>query len=132
MTTSTLPEITKRREVPQRTAASSRAIRGLSWRFVVSCLLLFGIATPLSAATISATPSDYQTKLAALNPGDTLQLAGGTYTNRLVIHGLHGNSGAWITIEGPATGTPATFNGVSGNNTVSLKDCSFIEIKNLT
>ncbi|MCB9896001.1 MAG: putative Ig domain-containing protein [Planctomycetes bacterium] len=95
-------------------------------------LLIALAAAPLTGATISATPSDYQTKLAALNPGDTLQLAGGTYANRLVINGLHGNSGAWITIEGPASGTPATFNGVSGNNTVSLKDCSYIEIKNLT
>ncbi|MEZ5991722.1 MAG: putative Ig domain-containing protein [Planctomycetota bacterium] len=132
MTISQRPETTKAREVPQRTAASSRAIRGLSWRFVVGCLFLFGITTPLSAATISATPSDYQAKLTTLNPGDTLQLAGGTYTNRLVINGLHGNSGAWITVEGPGSGTPATFNGVSGNNTVSLKDCSYIEIKNLT
>lgn len=95
-------------------------------------LLIALLAAPLTAATVSATPSDYQTKLAALNPGDTLQLAGGTYTNRLVINGMHGNSGAKISIEGPATGTPATFNGVSGNNTVSLRDCSYIEIKNLT
>ncbi|MCA8914740.1 MAG: putative Ig domain-containing protein [Planctomycetes bacterium] len=95
-------------------------------------LILVVAATPLAAATINATPADYQAKLAALNPGDTLQLAAGTYTNRLVINGLHGNSGAWFTIVGPASGTPATFNGVSGNNTVSLKDCSYIEIKNLT
>lgn len=94
-------------------------------------VLLALIATPLTAATVQGNPSNYTTQLAALNPGDTLQLAAGTYTNRLVINGMHGNSGAWITIEGPTTGT-ATFNGVSGNNTVSLRDCSYIEIKNIT
>ncbi|MBZ0137338.1 MAG: Ig domain-containing protein [Planctomycetes bacterium] len=94
-------------------------------------LLISFVATPLSAATLSGNPGNYTTQIAALNPGDTLQLAAGTYTNRLVLNGLHGNSGAWITIEGPATSV-ATFNGVSGNNTVSLRDCSYIEIKNIT
>ncbi|MCB9932352.1 MAG: putative Ig domain-containing protein [Planctomycetes bacterium] len=88
-------------------------------------------AAPLSAATINANPADYSAKVAALNPGDVLQLAAGTYTNRLVINGLHGTAGGWITIQGPATGT-ATFNGVAGNNTVSLRDCSFIAIKGIT
>lgn len=95
-------------------------------------LVLFALlATPLSAATLQGNPSNYTTQLAAMQPGDTLQLAAGTYTDRLVINGMHGNSGAWITIEGPTTGT-ATFNGVSGNNTVSLRDCSYVEIKNIT
>jgi len=94
-------------------------------------LLIALLATPLSAATLQGNPSNYTTQLAALQPGDTLQLATGTYTNRLVINGMHGSAGSWITIEGPATGT-ATFNGVSGNNTVSLRDCSYIEIKDIT
>lgn len=95
-------------------------------------LLLLALLSPaLCAATLAGTPANYQTQLAALQPGDTLQLAAGTYTNRLVLNGKHGNAGAWITIEGPAAGT-ATFNGVSGNNTVSLRDCSYIAIKNIT
>jgi len=94
--------------------------------------LFFAVLTaPLSAATLAGTPANYTTQIAALAPGDTLQLAAGTYTNRLVLNGKHGNSGAWITIEGPGSGT-ATFNGVSGNNTVSLRDCSYIVIKNIT
>ncbi|MBE7490616.1 MAG: putative Ig domain-containing protein [Planctomycetes bacterium] len=93
-------------------------------------LLALLIAPALHATTINADPSNYTTLLATLTPGDTLQLAAGTYTNRLVINGLHGNSANWITIQGPATGT-ATFNGVSGNNTVSLRNCSYIAIRNI-
>jgi nitrous oxidase accessory protein NosD len=95
-------------------------------------LVLLCLASPLVATTYSGTPANYTTLLAGLVAGDTLNLAGGTYANRLVINGLNGTSGAWITIEGPTTGTPATFNGVSGNNTVSLRNCSFIAIKNIT
>lgn len=94
-------------------------------------MILLLLAPALHAAVLQGNPSNYQTQLAALQPGDTLQLQAGTYTNRLVINGKHGNSGGWITIEGPASGTPATFTGVSGNNTVSLRDCSYIAIKNL-
>ena len=94
-------------------------------------LIMLALAAPLSAATLQGNPGNYTTQLAALAPGDTLQLAAGTYTNRLVINGMAGNSGAMITIEGPASGV-ATFNGVSGNNTVSLRNCSFIAIKNIT
>lgn len=93
--------------------------------------MLLALAAPLSAATLNGNPSNYTTQLAALQPGDTLQLAAGTYTNRLVINGMNGTSTDWITIEGPASGT-ATFNGVSGNNTVSLRNCSYIAIKNIT
>jgi Synergist-CTERM protein sorting domain-containing protein len=94
-------------------------------------LILIALAAPLSAATLQGNPSNYTTQLAALQPGDTLQLAAGTYTNRLVINGMDGTSADWITIEGPTSGT-ATFNGVSGNNTVSLRDCSYIAIRNIT
>jgi len=94
-------------------------------------LLLAMLITPaLHAAMINATPANYTTQMATLAPGDTLQLAAGTYTNRLVINGLAGNAANWITIQGPATGT-ATFTGVSGNNTVSLRNCSYIAIKNI-
>lgn len=95
-------------------------------------LVLLCLASPLAATTYNATPANYQTLMAGLVAGDTLNLAGGTYANRLVINGLNGNSNAWITIQGPTSGTPATFNGVSGNNTVSLRNCSFIAIKNIT
>lgn len=93
-------------------------------------LLALILAPALHAATINATPANYTTQLATLAPGDTLQLAAGTYTSRLVINGLHGNAANWITIQGPASGT-ATFTGVSGNNTVSLRNCSYIAIKNI-
>lgn len=118
----------KNREVPLSPGVRI-LLRGPLRSFAVALLAL--LAAPLGAATINANPADYSAKVAALNPGDVLQLAAGTYTNRLVINGLHGNAGAWITIQGPATGT-ATFNGVAGNNTVSLRDCSFIAIKGIT
>jgi hypothetical protein len=65
-------------------------------------------------------------------PGDTLQLAAGTYLSGLTISGMNGLPGAPIEIRGPLTGTPATFNGRSCCNTVSLSNSSYITIRNLT
>jgi hypothetical protein len=52
---------------------------------------------------VSANPSNYQALLATLKPGDTLNLAPGTYP-RLNIKGLSGTPDQWITITGPPSG----------------------------
>ena len=71
-------------------------------------------ATGLRAGTINANPSNYQTLVNGLNPGDTLNLAAGTYP-LLFISGINGTAVAPITIQGPASGSPAVITVDSGN-----------------
>ena len=96
--------------------------------------LLFSLLSGASAraTTYSGDPSNYLTLLASLQPGDTLQLAGGTYTGLLQIDGLNGNPCEWITIEGPSSGTPATFPANSCCNTAELTNASYLALVNLT
>src|SRR5688572_33412829 len=67
--------------------------------------------------TIQANPSTYKNLLTTLQPGDRLLLAPGTYTQQLRIGNKNGQPGKCIVIEGPATGTPALFNGSNTFNT---------------
>src|SRR5687768_45664 len=87
-------------------------------------------AAPLR--TIQATPSNYRSLIAGLLPGDRLQLAAGTYTQGLPLHNKHGEPGKCIVIEGPASGSPALFTGSDSWNVVSLKDSSYIAVRNLS
>ena len=87
-------------------------------------------AAPLR--TINATPADYRSKIAALIPGDRLLFAAGTYTQGLPIHNKHGEPGKCIVFEGPASGAPALFTGSDSWNVVSLKDSSYIAVRNLS
>ncbi|HEX8411024.1 MAG TPA: hypothetical protein VF883_19330, partial [Thermoanaerobaculia bacterium] len=86
-------------------------------------------AAPLR--TINATPSNYRSLIAGLIPGDRLLFAAGTYTQGLPIHNKHGQAGKCIVFEGPASGSPALFTGGTWN-VVSLKDSSYIAVRNLT
>ena len=102
-------------------------------RFAAALGALFGawlVCGSASAAEVPADPSDYQEKLGALQPGDTLVLAAGEYP-RLTISGLHGTSDAWIRITGPESGDPAIITSDSCCNTVQLYDSSYIEIAHL-
>ncbi len=92
------------------------------------------LVAPASAAagTKTADPSTYTTALSTLKPGDTLQLAAGTYTSGLNLTGLNGTAAAWITISGPASGAPAVFEGRSCCNTVELKSSSYVAVKSIT
>ncbi|HYI10143.1 MAG TPA: PPC domain-containing protein [Thermoanaerobaculia bacterium] len=87
-------------------------------------------AAPLR--TINATPSNYRSLIAGLIPGDRLLLAAGTYTQGLPIHNKHGQPGQCIVFEGPASGSPALFTGSDSWNVISLKDSSYIAVRNLT
>ena len=80
---------------------------------------------------IPANPINYRNLLANLQPGDTLQLEAGTYTQGLPIDNLHGTVGQPVVIAGPNSGPRAIFTGRSCCNTVSLRDSSYIEIRNL-
>ncbi|MBK8995908.1 MAG: hypothetical protein IPM35_09200 [Myxococcales bacterium] len=96
---------------------------------VVLCVLSLSFSA--RAADVPATPADYTSKLSGLGPGDTLKLAPGDYTKGMNLFNLHGAAGSPIVIEGPASGAPARFLGVSGKNTIDIRDASFITIKNL-
>lgn len=98
---------------------------------VVGLVSVMLLAAQAHAAVVPADPGNYQDLLATLQPGDTLELAAGTYT-RLTIDGLHGTADAWITITGPATGEPAIVVGESCCNTVQLYDSSFVVVRDLT
>jgi hypothetical protein len=86
-------------------------------------------AAPLR--TIQADPSNYRSKIAGLLPGDRLLLAAGTY-GHLPLHAKHGEPGKCIVIEGPASGSPALFTGSDSWNIISLKDASYIALRNLS
>ncbi len=83
------------------------------------------------ARTIQATPSNYRTLVTGLRPGDRLLLAAGSYTQGLRLHGLNGQPNNCIVIEGPASGSPAAFLGSDAFNTVSLKNSSYLIVRNL-
>ncbi|HEX2206754.1 MAG TPA: PPC domain-containing protein [Longimicrobium sp.] len=86
-------------------------------------------AAPLR--TIQANPSNYRSLIAGLIPGDRLLLAAGTY-GHLPLHNKHGEPGKCIIIEGPASGSPALFMGSDSWNIISLKDASYIALRNLS
>jgi hypothetical protein len=81
--------------------------------------------------TIQANPSTYKNLLTTLQPGDRLLLAPGTYTQQLRIGNKNGAPGKCIVIEGPATGSPALFNGSNTFNTISLVNVSYLVFRNL-
>jgi hypothetical protein len=83
------------------------------------------------AGAVDANPATYQAAVAALQPGDTLNLAAGTYAHDLAVSGLNGSAGAWITIVGPADGS-AVFTADDSTNTVEITGSSFVAIANLT
>ena len=107
-----------------------RLYRGFACGFFIgvafACLIESAYAT-----VYSVDPRSYFERLAQLKPGDRLQLAPGTYRDGLSINGIHGSDEEPIVIEGSTSGAPTVFQGVSGRNTVSLRNASFVVIKNL-
>src|SRR4026209_170922 len=84
-----------------------------------------------SAHAVAAAPSNYDSLLPTLKPGDTLNLAAGTYTGGLDITGLHGTDAAWITIAGPTSGPAAVFEGNACCNTVEIVDSTCVAIQTI-
>jgi hypothetical protein len=95
-------------------------------------LLLWGARG--HAADVQAGPSDYRSKVSALQAGDTLHLAAGVYADLLSVSGRHGRADAWITITGPESGAPAVFEADPGPccNTIEISDSSYVVLRNLT
>lgn len=84
-----------------------------------------------SGMVIDADPSNYRELLPTMAPGDVLRLAAGTYDQGLPITAMNGSPGACFVIEGPAAGAPAVFTGSSSRNTVSIRDSSYVVVRNL-
>lgn len=98
-------------------------------RGFLAALLLPAMA---SATVYQGNPGNYLALLDQLQPGDTLQLAAGTYRDQLQISDLHGAPGAYITITGPQSGAAAVFLADNCCNTVQLDDVSWLEVSHLT
>src|SRR5262245_27656543 len=91
-------------------------------------------AASASATVIDATPASYARLIGTLKPGDTLNLAAGTYP-LLRREGVNGTASARITIQGPSSGAPAV---ISINrlapaccNVIQLENTSFLTLKQL-
>ncbi len=89
-----------------------------------------GGAAPLR--TLQANPSNYRSVISTVIPGDRVQLAAGTYTQGLNLWNKNGQPNKCIVVEGPATGSPALFQGSDVFNVVSFKDSSYLVVRNLT
>lgn len=104
--------------------------------FVGAALTLVAtlVSTVARAAEVAADPSNYRDLLGTLQPGDTLQLAAGSYTDTLPISSVNGSESAWITITGPESGEPAVIVADPGPccNTVEISDSSYLVIRKLT
>jgi hypothetical protein len=83
----------------------------------------------VTARIIPATPATFETKVPDLLPGDSLQLAAGTYTTPLTINGLNGTAAKPIVIRG--AGNATLFTADDCCNTISLRKSSYIVIKNM-
>ncbi len=81
---------------------------------------------------VQAGPEDYRAAVAALGPGDWLQLEPGDYPRSLRLHGVRGTPERPIVISGPAEGEPAVLRGRRGENTISLVDAEHLVIRHLT
>ena len=84
-----------------------------------------------TGATLNADSSNYLEQLGAMNPGDLLVLAAGTYDGGLPITDMNGSEGSCFFIEGPAGDPRAVFLGSDSRNTVSVRDSSYVVIRNL-
>jgi MYXO-CTERM domain-containing protein len=84
-----------------------------------------------AALALDADPSSYEALLPTLQPGDTLNLAPGTYTGGLNITGLNGTEAAPIVVAGPPGGG-AIFEGNACCNTVEITDSSHVVIRGIT
>lgn len=94
-------------------------------------LALWGLWIPaLSAQPIQAGPADYLGTLNSLQPGDTLLLAPGTYSDRLKLTDVQGTAQNPIVIMGDETNT--VFTGNACCNTVSLTRCAWLVLRDFT
>jgi hypothetical protein len=88
-------------------------------------------ATQIQAAVVDANPSNYQSLLSTLAPGDTLRLAPGTYAHGLSFGPKAGTAAHPLTVMGPKDRS-AVFTALECCSTVELNGTNFLHLKNLT
>jgi len=93
-------------------------------------------APPPAGQIINAVPTDYLSKVRALQAGQTLVLAPGNYDDPndvpgLPIFNLNGTSAAPITITGPEVGPKPVLLGRSTHNTIRFSNASYVVVRNL-
>ncbi|MBI2271535.1 MAG: T9SS type A sorting domain-containing protein [Bacteroidetes bacterium] len=97
---------------------------------LLSLLVVFvGHSDKLSANKITATPGNYTTYISGLQPGDTLFLTAGNYTNGLTLNNINGTALTPIVIMGTADGYTSVLQGRSCCNTVSITKCSYLVVR---
>jgi hypothetical protein len=94
-------------------------------------VVLASLCASRSGFTKDADPDNYTSILSTLQPGETLNLAAGTYTSQLDITNLNGTESAPITIQGPPRGV-ATFAGNACCNTIEIVNSSYVTIRGIT
>ncbi|MGH7163415.1 MAG: hypothetical protein ACREID_08010, partial [Planctomycetota bacterium] len=104
---------------------------GKAARVAGSLMLLLASA---SAETIEANPSNYQSLVSTLQPGDTMLLAPGDYPDGFNIRDVYGTADAWIVIQGPDSGPQPVFLGdpTVSRNTIEIRTGSYFALENLT
>jgi len=102
-------------------------VRGL----ILGAVLLLGIHTAAAAGEITAGPDNYRAKISSLQPGDTLVLDSGIYTDGLYVVGIRGTSSEWIIIRSSDKDNPAVFEVREGSNTAEFINSSYVAFENL-
>lgn len=100
----------------------------------LSCVGSMGIASSAQAATLNVkNTSELSSALQRVNPGDTIQLAPGTYTGPFTIN-RSGSDGALINLQGPTSGSPAvlTCGTLNSGYALHVDSADYWRIKYLT
>lgn len=97
-----------------------------------SILLLLLFAGEVSAATLHVGPGqpypNLQSAVAAVQPGDTIEIHAGAYPGGLFFGNLKGTASQWITIRA-AAGETVIFEG--GGNAIQMSDPAYLHLKGL-
>ncbi|WP_232210478.1 right-handed parallel beta-helix repeat-containing protein [Nitrococcus mobilis] len=115
----------------EKNAMAVSSLRSVAYRVPLVVLTALSFASAAPAAVLRGEPTDYRQLVQTLQPGDILRLQAGVYRYGLAAHNLNGLAGRRITIEGPARGDSALFLAHRGRNTISIKNASYITIRNL-
>lgn len=99
---------------------------------IILILFIICFLVDVNATNYNGNPSNYLGFINQLQPGDTLFLEAGTYTDRMNLDDIEGTENTPIIIQGPDGTNDAIFLGNACCNTISLERCSNLEIRNLT
>ena len=99
-------------------------------RFVIAAHAVI-LCVTATASELVVGPDEYLDAVRNLQPGHTLRLRAGVYTEGLPIRYINGTKNEPITITGPQTGEPAIFLASKEKNTVSIVNSSHVIIRNL-